>query len=44
MREILNVMGNRKAVLARELTKVHEEILTFECSLERTFCPLFPER
>jgi len=27
MREILNVMGNRKAVLARELTKVHEEIL-----------------
>lgn len=27
MREILDVMGDREAVMARELTKVHEEIL-----------------
>ncbi len=27
MREILDVMGDRQAVIARELTKIHEEIL-----------------
>ncbi len=27
MQEIINLMGNRSAVVARELTKVHEEIL-----------------
>ena len=27
MKEIINLMGNRSAVVARELTKIHEEIL-----------------
>ncbi len=32
MREILNVMGDRKAVAARELTKLHEELLRGQLS------------